>query len=348
MNKKIIFCALLVLFLISAIGAVSSADIAGNVWNADLDNSVDLSSSNLETHSASSEAISNDEILGTDSYESEILESNTPKPSKNDDPILGQQQQQQQEPEPACKNTNSSIIVNKIWEGNDSGNITSIQIQLLHKVIVQSSCPPKWKSTPDDAIFNETVGTVVFLPDANGVMTSYTIVEVATISKENNWRHVFKNLTFISASKRDASDGSKYWYLGDTGEYVVREIGLPENVEAISAIFVRNFTCPLDGGLKVFWNLTNRYIPPSNETNQTNETVNNTTNETNPFENETDDIIEYNDYARGPSPVSESNNTQEDKESENVSVDKNATGNPLFILFIMISILILPILRRKG
>jgi len=249
---------------------------------------------------------------------------------------------------------NSSIIVDKHWEGGYSGNITSIEIQLLHKNEVYGPhCPPKWKSSPNDPIFNETIGTVVVLPDGKGNMVSYTIVQTATISKENNWRHVFRNLTFNSASLVQTPSGDRLWYLGDSHEYIIREINIQQNVEFISAIFVKNFTCPVDGGLKVFWNLTNRIKNETNETeikNETNETtvITNQTNETELF----NDTPLYDDYGKGPdSPSEDSSKTPE--ESVEKKVDKNvdiskATGNPLLILLIVLSILIAPVLRKKD
>ena len=256
-------------------------------------------------------------------------------------PALGQQQQQQ--PQPCGCYFNSSIIVTKNWEGNYSGDISFVEIQLLHKDDSEK-CPPKWKSLPDDPLFNETVGSKVLLKDGNGNWAYYTIVQTAIISKENNWRHVFKNVTFKSADQRETASGDKYWFLGDTYEYMIREINIQKNVEFVSAVFVKNFTCPIDGGLKVFWNLTNRFIP--NET--TNETKNETTNET---RNET--VPEqpfYNDTTRGPEPskkVEDKPPVESKKTEENIDTTR-ATGNPLLLLVMVISILIAPVLRKKD
>ena len=338
MNRKIIFYAFLVLFLIGSICAVSSADITNDAIGSDQD-MAEISAADLETHSASSEAINEVENSESDFQESEVLKNTVPEPCHPKVPEPGENYE-----EIPCSSFNSSIIVNKYWENNYSGEISSIEIQLLHKVNVQSACPPKWKSSPDDAIFDETIGTIVILPDANGELTSYTIVDTAIISKENNWRYVFKNLTFSSASLRETESGNRYWYLGDVGEYIIREINLQNNVEVISAVFVKNFTCPNDGGLKVFWNLTNRYVPPTNETNQTEQS-----NETVPV-NETDEFKQFTDLAKGPESSSESGNdkTQDVAKQQEVSIDQNATGNPLSILLVMISVLLIPIFRRKG
>ena len=247
-------------------------------------------------------------------------------------------------PDCGCR-FNSSIIVTKNWVGNYSGDISYVEIQLLHKLTVPPPvvCPPKWKALPDDPLFNDTVGTVVFLKDSKGNMVPYTIVQTAIISKENNWRHVFKNLTFSSAIKKETASGDKFWFLQDTEEYVIREINIQKNVEFISAVFVKNFTCPLDGGLKVFWNLTNRIIP-NETTNETNETVNNQTNETVPEE------PFYNDTTRGPEPSNETEDKSSVEKNEiEESIDTTrATGNPLLLLVMVISMLIVPVLRRKD
>lgn len=238
---------------------------------------------------------------------------------------------------------NSSIIVDKSWEGGNSGNISFVEIQLLHKLEVGNR-PPKWESSPDDPIFDDTVGTNVLLPDGSGNYVTYTIVQIAKITKENNWRHVFNNLTFRSATLKENSNGNRYWVLGDAAEYIIREINVQENVEVVSTILVKNLTSPIDGGLKVFWNITNRIVP--NET--TNETVNDTVNETvENLTNSTEELPVFDDFAKGPDSVKNNETSSDEEISTNKQVDMSkATGNPLLILLIVL--LITPILTRKD
>ena len=332
-TRSIMYISILLIGLVLTLGAVSAGENITETStvsayetpteNTNLDNAEEKLSSNAYSITES-ESLEHEPLLSSNSDDESILNA--------EDRVCG------------C-DFNSTVIVNKIWEGGDSGNITYVEIQLLHKVVVDTLCPPKWKSSPDEPIFDETVGTIVFLPDPSGKLVSYKIVQTAKLTKENNWRHVFKNLTFDSATQRVNSNGDKYWFLGDTHEYVVREINIQDNVEFISAIFVRNFTCPLDGGLKVFWNITNRIIP--------NETTNETNNDTN-SSNKTDlknETPNFNDHARGPNPSTDQNKTP-DKSVEEKTVKEadigKATGNPLFILFIMLSVLIVPVLRKRD
>ena len=332
MTRFILFASILLIGLVLSFGVVSAGE-----------NMTDTNLGVSETPIDELTDFENENTLSLSEPEySEQLQA-AEKPSDSN-PALGQQQQQQQQQPCGC---NSSIIVTKKWEGNYSGDISYVEIQLLRKE-VQEKCPPKCKASPDDPIFNETVGTKLLLPDGNGNLVYYTIVQTAIISKENNWRHVFKNITFNSAYRTETANGDKYWVLEDTHEYIIREINIQKNVEFVSALFVKNFTCPLDGGLKVFWNLTNRIIP--NETrNETNETVNNETNETVPEEVEKEPI--YNDTTRGPEPSKkvEDKPPAESKKIEESSIDTTrATGNPLLLLVMVISMLIIPVLRRKD
>lgn len=343
-----------VIFLISSISAVSAENMTDDAIMGVHDDSFYLSEVNAETQSDFSEDINNDLLSSqSDSESLNVPESGYPKLSE---PC---------QPPPMVVEGNNFVVVNKYWEGNYSGNIEEIEIQLLKKLNptydpvppVPSPCPPKWKASPDDLepdsngesydsnLLSGSIGDIVILPDENGVLTAYTIVQTVKITKVNGWKYIFRNLTFDSASLI-----SDKWNLGDTGEYVIREINIPVNVGVVSSTFVKYFTCPVDGGLKVFWNLTNRIIE-----NKTNETTNNT-NETNEVKNETnktetfEDVPVYSNRSRGPEPSETPEKSQKESTEKNVNknVDvSNATGNPLFILLIVLALLIAPVLRKK-
>ena len=195
----------------------------------------------------------------------------------------------------------------------------------------------------NNEILANAIGDIVILPDVNGVLTSYVVVETVKLTKENNWKHVFKNLTFSSAYRDD--DG--YWILGDSGEYVIHEI-TPNNTELVSSYFVKYLTCPVDNGVKFVWNLTNRIIPneTTNKTPENNETVNETFNETD--EEDLDEPLIA--YGKGPEPSqnnSSSDSPKDSSSSENVDVSKSATGNPIFIILMALFVMIIPVLRKK-
>ena len=329
MTRFILFASILIIGLVLSFGVVSAGenmtDTSLGVSETPIDELTNFEDENTLTLSGPE-----------DSEQLQAVED----PS-NSNPALGQQQQQEHpHPVPYPYSTNNSIIVTKNWEGNYSGDISYVEIQLLLK---EPQGPPKWKALPDNPLFNETVGTRVFLDDGTGKIVPYTIIKTAILSKENNWRHEFKNLTFFSAVLRETASGDKYWYLGDTHEYVIREINMQKNVEFVSAVFVEYITDPVDGGLKAFWNVTNRII--QNETNETkNETKNETRNETVPEE------PFYNDTTRGPEPskkVEDKPPVESKKTEENIDTTR-ATGNPLLLLVMVISMLILPVLRRKD
>ena len=239
--RKILFL-ILVLFIISSVSAVCAANTTNDLIKSTSDKSIDLSSINDNTYKHVEN--SNDVLLKSDS-------SNNGLAKINPENKLDQQQQQQKEPQ---KSNNNSFIVKKYWEGNYSGSINEIEIQLLKKLNpnnenppVPELCPPKCKSSYSDNndldFLADAVGDIVILPDINGVLTSYKIIKTVKLTKENNWTYVFKNLTFSSARL----NGTNHWYLGDAGEYIVREINTPSNVQVIGSSFVKYFTCPVDG-----------------------------------------------------------------------------------------------------
>ena len=340
--RKILFL-ILVLFIISSVSAVCAANTTNDLIKTTSDKSIDLSSINDNTYKHVEN--SNDVLLKSYSSNNELAKIN---PENK----LDQQQQQQQEPP---KSDNNSFIVKKYWEGNYSGSINEIEIQLLKKLNpnnenppVPELCPPKCKSSYSDNndldFLADAVGDIVILPDINGVLTSYKIIKTVKLTKENNWTYVFKNLTFSSARL----NGTNHWYLGDAGEYIVREINTPSNVQVIGSSFVKYFTCPVDGGLKVFWNLTNR-IPkteynttPLNETNENVTTPINITDEA--FYEENEDVYVPD---KEDNQVTNSSSIYSSPTHENKINTENATGNPIFVLFMIMILSGIVTLRRK-
>ncbi|WP_296873783.1 hypothetical protein [uncultured Methanobrevibacter sp.] len=366
--KKIIFSIILILFLIGSISAVSSAE-STDAMESDIDETIDLSNVNDETQSIENANVNNNEnLLG----------------SSSDDGSLGQPDgaQQQHDDSQDSGNEKNFVVVTKNWEGNYSGDIEEIEIELLKKLNpnidnpkvpepchpkvpepchpkVPEPCPSpvvpgpaqqqtKQKASLDDSNINQNIlasaiGDIVILPDENGNLTSYVVVQKAKLTKANNWKHAFKNLTFASAYR----DNEGQWVLYDAGEYMVREF-TPDNTELISSHFVKYFTCPADNGLKVFWNLTNRVVP--NET--TNETTNKTP-ETNQTVNETDeDEFEFVEPGYGKGPGSPKNETPSESSEDSpapskVNVSKTATGNPIFLILIALFAMIIPTLRKR-
>ena len=341
--RKILFL-ILVLFIISSVSAVCAANTTNDLIKSTSDKSIDLSSINDNTYKHVEN--SNDVLLKSDS-------SNNGLAKINPENKLDQQQQQQQEPP---KSDNNSFIVKKYWEGNYSGSINEIEIQLLKKLNpnnenppVPELCPPKCKSSYSDNndldFLADAVGDIVILPDINGVLTSYKIIKTVKLTKENNWTYVFKNLTFSSARL----NGTNHWYLGDAGEYIVREINTPSNVQVIGSSFVKYFTCPVDGGLKVFWNLTNRIPKTENNTTPLNETNDNVTTPVNitdePFYEENDDV----DVPEKEQTKDKDNySSQKEVNPENKINTQNATGNPLLVLFMVMILSGIVTLRRKD
>ena len=356
--KKIIFL-ILFLFIISSFSAVFAANVTDDIVKSSIDKSIDLSNVNDETHKSVEN--SNDDLLKSDFNKDKL--SHSDRENKLNEPC----QPPPVVPGPSNPNLNGSgdngtgknfVIVNKYWEGNYSGFITEIEIQLLKKlhpnnvnppyVPVPQPCPPKWKSiipnNNDLDFLSDVVGDIVILPDINGVLTSYEIIKTVKLTKENNWTYVFKNLTFTSAKL----NSTNHWYLGDTGEYIVREINTPPNVQVVGSSFVKYFTCPVDGGLKVFWNLTNRIPITENNTtplNETKENVTNTTNITDEAFYEEDDFPDK-DKIIGKGGYS---TPTESHESNNNKINtKNATGNPLLVLFMVMILSGIVTLRRKD
>lgn len=353
--KKIIFSIFLILFLIGSINAVFSANSTDEIIG-DTDDDIDLSNVNNEI--PLEKGNSNDDIL---SYSDDDLSKES-----QDYSILSAVSE-------SSDSTNSSennfIIVNKNWEGNYSGSIEEIQIQLLKKIIKDPLTPPKWKASPLDISDNyganyenldlttDSVGDIVILPDENGVLTSYTIVQTVKITKADGWKYVFKNITFVSASLNSTNQ----WSLDDSTEYIIREINLLANVQIISSSFVKYFTSPEDGGLKVIWNLTNMIIPNETTNNTENETNNKTDNETtNNIENETNNTTEdfneteefnltepVSEYGKGSESLKNTTSESSSGEKQNFDVSKSATGNPIFIILVAIFSMFISVLRRK-
>lgn len=348
--KKIIFL-ILFLFIISSFSAVFAANVTDDIVKSSIDKSIDLSNVNDETHKPVEN--SNDDLLKSDFNKDKL--SHSDRENKLNEPC---------QPPPIVFPVNNTtegknfVIVNKYWEGNYSGFITEIEIQLLKKLHpnnvnpphdpVPEPCPPKWKSiNPKNNVLDflsDVVGDIVILPDINGVLTSYEIIETVKLTKENNWTYVFKNLTFTSAKL----NSTNHWYLGDAGEYIVREINTPPNVQVVGSSFVKYFTCPVDGGLKVFWNLTNRIPKTENNTtpfNETKENVTNTTNITDEAFYEEEDDFPDKDKIIGKGGYS---TPKESHESNNKINTKNATGNPLLVLFMVMILSGIVTLRRKD
>ena len=340
--RKILFL-ILVLFIISSVSAVCAANTTNDLIKTTSDKSIDLSSINDNTYKHVEN--SNDVLLKSYSSNNELAKIN---PENK----LDQQQQQQQEPP---KSDNNSFIVKKYWEGNYSGSINEIEIQLLKKLNpnnenppVPELCPPKCKSSYSDNndldFLADAVGDIVILPDINGVLTSYKIIKTVKLTKENNWTYVFKNLTFSSARL----NGTNHWYLGDAGEYIVREINTPSNVQVIGSSFVKYFTCPVDGGLKVFWNLTNRIPKTENNTTPLNETNENVTTPINitdeAFYEENEDVYVPD---KEDNQVTNSSSIYSSPTHENKINTENATGNPIFVLFMIMILSGIVTLRRK-
>ena len=362
--KKIIFL-ILFLFIISSFSAVFAANVTDDIVKSSIDKSIDLSSVNDETHKSVEN--SNDDLLKSDFNKDKL--SHSDRENKLNEPC----QPPPVVPDPSNPNLNGSgdngtgknfVIVNKYWEGNYSGFITEIEIQLLKKLHPTPNspvppvvcppkcpepCPPKWKSiipnNNDLDFLSDAVGDIVILPDINGVLTSYKIIETVKLTKENNWTYVFKNLTFSSAWL----NSTNHWYLGDAGEYIVREINTPPNVQVVGSSFVKYITCPVDGGLKVFWNLTNRIPKTENNTTPLNETNDNVTTPVNitdePFYEENDDV----DVPEKEQTKDKDNySSQKEVNPENKINTQNATGNPLLVLFMVMILSGIVTLRRKD
>ena len=137
----------------------------------------------------------------------------------------------------------------KIWEGNYSGDIEEIEIQLL--VIlgfgpnvgpeVDVNLPKGDFQFQQQATFNDYINPglssdksseVVILRNGEGVLTSYSVVETVKLTKNNNWTHVF-NVSY-SAYK----DSSGEWVLSNSNMYMINEI-TPNNTILVSSKLVK-------------------------------------------------------------------------------------------------------------
>ena len=252
-----------------------------------------------------------------------------------------QQQQQQQQQFP------HSLIIDKYWEGNDSGSITYVEIELLRQAFYQEQHQelPDSEGAPEGA---EPQTIQIVGPD--GVLRDYISIGKYNITKENNWRLVINNLYYREAGYDYY--GNNGWYLSNFYEYIIREVNLPENVINISANYV-SYNATSDA-MSVYWNLTNRYIP-SNDTNETEENVTEEPPINSTVENVTLKEVPVNDEIVNIAASEDTNITVETNETEEVSKDvqkasdvKNATGNPLVLLLMVISLIGVPVLRRKD
>ena len=129
---------------------------------------------------------------------------------------------------------------------------------------------------------------------------------------------------------------------------IVREINTPSNVQVIGSSFVKYFTCPVDGGLKVFWNLTNRIPKTENNTTPLNETNENVTTPINitdeAFYEENEDVYVPD---KEDNQVTNSSSIYSSPTHENKINTENATGNPIFVLFMIMILSGIVTLRRK-
>ena len=255
--------------------------------------------------------------------------------------LLGEQQQQVQQQQQQIIPISTSIHVEKVWEGNDSGDITQVEIQLLRYRAPKISMPDVDISLPkspeislgDDS--ENPVYEIVNITDDSGIVHTYEIIKSIILSKENNWTGVFDNLD-------------------PNYSYIVREINLPDNAELVSVNLTNKSYTYNENGIPIsneFWKVTNKYNPPANETRKVSEppqnsTVENTTAEEVPV---TDEIVNITATSEDTNVTVETNETEEiSHEVEKVSDVKNATGNPLVLLLMVIALIGVPVLRRKD
>lgn len=246
----------------------------------------------------------------------------------------------------------ANLIVEKVWDGNYSGNITYVEIQFLYKLYAheyylpgEPPCIPPPTPIPTDPYQDDEI---FFIPDKYGNLVAYILIETVNLTKENNWRHVFTNLTYKSSYQMKDEDGNNYWVLHDPNEYIVREIKVPVNVTVTLSEFVKYFTCPKDGGLKVFWNVINRI---ENKTNVTSPPGNNTTtsknNDTNTTSNKTTPKHSHNvTENKTKTNITVKTNHKKEIPVKKAKSEKHATGNPLIAL--LACLVLIPILRRRN
>lgn len=246
----------------------------------------------------------------------------------------------------------ANLIVEKVWDGNYSGNITYVEIQFLYKLYAGEyfppgyhPCPPPISPLPIDPNQDDEI---YLIPDKDGNLVPYKLIQTVNLTKENNWRHVFTNITYKSALQNEDEDGNIYWVLHDPNEYIVREIKVPVNVTVTLSEFVKYFTCPKDGGLKVFWNVINRI---ENKTNVTSPPGNNTTtsknNDTNNTSNKTTPKHSHNvTENKTKTNITVKTNHKKEIPVKKAKSEKHATGNPLIAL--LACLVLIPILRRRN
>ena len=246
----------------------------------------------------------------------------------------------------------ANLIVEKVWDGNYSGNITYVEIQFLYKLYAIEYFPPDYEpcmpSTDPPHIDPNQDDEIYFIPDKEGNLVPYKLIQTVNVTKENNWRHVFTNLTYKSALQMEDGEGNAYWVLNDPNEYIVREIKVPVNVTVTLSEFVKYFTCPKDGGLKVFWNVINRI---ENKTNVTSPPGNNTTtsknNDTNTTSNKTIPKHSHNlTENKTKTNITVKTNHKKEIPVKKAKSEKHATGNPLIAL--LVCLVLIPILRRRN
>ena len=242
----------------------------------------------------------------------------------------------------------ANLIVEKVWDGNYSGNITYVEFQFLYKLYVHEDFPSEPCPPPVHPIIGPNQdGDIYLIPDKDGKLVAYKLIQTVNITKENNWRHVFTNLTYRTAYQMKAGDGNAYWVLNDPNEYIVREIKVPVNVTVTLSEFVKYFTCPKDGGLKVFWNVINRI---ENKTNVTSPPGNNTTsknNDTNTTSNKTIPKHSHNlTENKTKTNITVKTNHKKEIPVKKAKSEKHATGNPLIAL--LACLVLIPILRRRN
>lgn len=384
--KKIILTALFVVLFIFSISSVSSVDMDNENIIAARHESFDLSEVSEETHIASNEALSDknlasDDDLFSDQDESSILTGPKVKGDvdvslpKGDDDIGGPDVDIKgpkvdiDVPDvdvegPDWNSSSDQLIVKKIWEGNYSGDIEEIEIQLLvilgfgPKIYgdVDVSLPKGDFQFQQQATFNDYTNPglssdksseVVILSNGEGVLTSYSVVETVKLTKNNNWTHVF-NVSY-SAYK----DSSGEWVLSNSNMYMINEI-TPNNTILVSSKLVKYIVSP-DEKITAFWNLTNRVIPNETNNETTNKTpeTNQTVNETESFNETEEDEFEFVEpgFGKGPGSSNETPSGSTEDSTSTVSkenVGKTATGNPIFVLLIVLfSMILVPTLRKK-
>ena len=217
-------------------------------------------------------------------------------------------------------NGSSRVVVEKRWVNGDSGNVSSVDVELL-------------------VLADDSSGVLV---NVGGVDRYYRVVDRVSLNKSNDWSHTFV-IEWADGSFASDVDIADYLYM-----HIVREVNVPGNVRHVSTSLVRNVSTKTNQSFvwEFYWdilnNVTNTTKPPENKTEPPKNISKPPTNETiNPPKNKTT----HSNESDVPNTKISKNQKSVSKNNVKQVLNRNDTGNPLFIL--LLSLIIIPLRRRK-